>query len=152
MQLKFTVGILKVIIGWYWCRRFSAPGNRQPWNWYHIFLYLFAHFILTAISTDSIYCCESASSPSCLLSRSVPFTWVFLSLSLRHRHASTFFPDIRTELVIFVDHFFIAAETLTTFKVILMKSSWVTVSANFSFEFFHPYDCATFPVSPFDCF
>lgn len=67
LQLKFTTGILKVIVGWYYCQCFCS-GNHQPWNWYlHIFPYLFSclplFFFCSPSNSPAVDCCECVSSP-----------------------------------------------------------------------------------------
>lgn len=121
MQLKFTTGILKVIVGWYYCQCFCS-GNHQPWNWYlHIFPYLFSclplFFFCSPSNSPAVDCCECVSSPKLRIR----------FISLPEFYVRTFFCNIHTELVIYIDHFFIAW-SVCAFKVILMKSSWVTVS------------------------
>lgn len=79
LQLKFTVGFVKVIIGWC-CQRdifylyVCVSSNHQPWNWYIFFFYLF-HAILfeSFFSSASIDCCEFVSLQTSLIRLTVHF-------------------------------------------------------------------------------
>lgn len=130
MQLKFTAGIRKVIIGWYCCRldffsRAVTIANREIDT--YIFPYLFTCLL-------ALYVFNHFFHQFIVLLWFCQFTQ-FTVGDFHYLFSHFFFSCIHTELVIRVDHFFYFFSSLKAFlplKLFLMKSSWVTVVLNFS--------------------